>query len=112
MYNIPFRGDPLNLAVIEKPGEGAVPSYELRYFGFDFTDKHSPIRSFPTGKKNSEPDYKLYYDLNTIVQTVLKAEFGDRYYEEDCQRILALECLLIQRHEGWSAPLERARTIP
>jgi len=99
LYGIQTGGDSLNVAIL-KTGRSHMPSpYEIRYFGFDFSQKsvRLPIPSTPV----EQPDLTRANELlDEVLDIVFAYEFGVRYYfgSPERQQVLTLKDQLIQRH--------------
>lgn len=81
LYKIPIKIDSLNFAIIKKPSQSTASQFEIRYFGFDFSDKYEKL-SMPTiEKKSLEISYgdEAREALNSILDYIFFVEFGRRY---------------------------------
>ena len=83
MYDIPVATDSLNVAVTKKTGDSlkGASEYEIRYFGFDFSNKNQPL-SIPTlEQKNLSTNHrkKVEFLLFSLLENVFFHEFDEEF---------------------------------
>lgn len=98
-YDLPADGDALNLAIVKKPSETAISQYEIRYFGFDFSSKHSWMDiSETTSKCLIMKDIEWY--LHKILDDIFFLEFGSRYDRgEESQKLKEFRTKLEEKYK-------------
>lgn len=100
LYDIPAGRDSLNIAILKKPSESAVCQHEIRYFGFDFSDKDTPL-AIPEDKPLVHPLNKdrAKWILNSILDNVFIYEFGRRYlFKDEGGNLKSLKNRLVQKY--------------
>jgi hypothetical protein len=98
-YQICVEQDSLNIAVVKKAHPSSASCYELRYFGFDFSDKNGSLRRPNSEKKPLTSQYlkqgiKL---IDRVLVEIFDYEFGIRAY--------SFQNLKCQLHTRYSAQL-------
>lgn len=101
VYQIPAVGDSLNLAIVRKSSLSSSYYFEIRYFGFDFSNKYGPIR---IPKIEEKPSIVTNYTsptelLNSILSTLFFYEFGRDYdYGKESEKYLKLQKQLVESY--------------
>lgn len=84
MYDIPISSDSLNVAIMKNPrnSQDGESEYEIRYFGFDFSSKNTPLSIPKLEKKNLSTDHrkKVEYLLFSLLESVFFLEFDEKIY--------------------------------
>ncbi len=101
-HNIPAKGDSLNIAIVKKPfsaAEDLMNEYEVRCFGFDFSDKYKFLQ-LPEIKNISSVDRERVKSLiSRILDLVFYYEFGNKYaYGEGKKPFVCLKDRLVERY--------------
>lgn len=82
LHDLPVGGDSLNFAILQNPAESAdLCSYQVRYFGFDFSSKHEAtgipeIQEKPLVRPNEVWVKNL---IESSLDYVFSYEFGNEY---------------------------------
>lgn len=81
LYDIPADGDSLNVAIVKKDSNASIIQYEIRYFGFDFTNTEYNIPK-NIGDFCKKPNInKIYSILNLVLDSVVRTEYTFDKYE-------------------------------
>ena len=70
-----------NIAIVKKPSESTVCQYEIRYFGFDFSNTNYQIPETLNSLKPSPNLKNTHRILTLILNSVLQAEYGYDNFE-------------------------------
>lgn len=90
VYDIPIFRDTINFAVQKIDSTSAVSSYQIRFFGFDFTSKHR-ILELPVGQITKSPDRdEVESFLISLIEEIFCWEFsGKQIRVRDFSNMLA-----------------------
>lgn len=81
LYDIPADGDSLNVAIVKKDSKASLSQYEIRYFGFDFSNVGYNIPK-NIGDFCKQPNIKKIYSiLNLVLDSVVRTEYTYDKYE-------------------------------
>ncbi len=102
IYDLPTLLDSLNIAIVKKSSGSEISQYEIRYFGFDFSSKSTPL-SIPTIQErlSKAPNMgKAKEVLNEILSWVFFYEFGRGYNRNDDEgkKLQDLKNVLVEKY--------------
>lgn len=81
-HGIPCEGDARNFAVIK-----AQQGFQVRYFGFDFSDMNSPLKMCDWGRDERTVRRSIDQILSRMLDDILFVEFGWKYFDKQDQKI-------------------------
>lgn len=91
MYGIPIGTDSFNIAIVKK-----TKGYELRYFGFDFTDKFKPL-NIPSGTLAPQESLKNTEKLiENLITDALYSIFHIEFESQEEKKIDELNHILMK----------------
>lgn len=87
--HFPVGEDSLNLAVVRNPSSHSVSDYQVRYFGFDFSNKNNQLIQFVPANQGESRDHVAWI-LGKLTFTLFFATHKDYW---DCDKRRPLEAL-------------------
>ncbi len=83
-FVVPCEGDARNFAVIE-----TMQGYQVRYFGFDFSDKNTSLKECNWGQDEKTIRKSAVTILSSMLEDILFVEFGWKYFDKQAHRTFA-----------------------
>jgi len=84
-YGLSYKGDSLNFALVKATEPTFISLYQIRYFGFDFTNKYEPINynthlnplMAELGSNNSLVEIQLIFYATNILSVAIEIMLFD-----------------------------------